>query len=44
MNRDESYQSLRVNATINNVTNGDESNYSELSKTRDVKNSYQSLT
>ena len=44
MNTEDSYQSLSVNATINKVANGDDSNYSELSKTRDVENNYQSLT
>ena len=44
MNTEDNYQSLRVDAAINKVTNGDDANYSELSKTRDVENNYQSLT
>ena len=44
MNREDNYQSLRVNAESNNVANDDDSNYAELSKTRDVENNYQSLT
>ena len=45
MNKEDNYQSLRGNvARINDVTNDDESTYTELSKTRDVENNYQSLT
>ena len=45
MNQEDNYQSLRENvARINDVTNHDESNYTELSKTRDVEDNYQSLT
>ena len=45
MNQEDNYQSLRGNvARINNVTNDDESTYTELSKTRDVEDNYQSLT
>ena len=45
MNKEDNYQSLRGNvARINDVTNDDDSTYTELSKTRDVENNYQSLT
>ena len=45
MNQEDNYQSLRGNvARINDVTNNDESTYTELSKTRDVEDNYQSLT
>ena len=44
MNEEDNYQSLRMDVAINNITNGDDSNYSELSSTRDVENNYQSLT
>ena len=45
MNQEDNYQSLRGNvARINDVTNDDASTYTELSKTRDVENNYQSLT
>ena len=45
MNQEDNYQSLRENvARINDVTNDDDSTYTELSKTRDVENNYQSLT
>ena len=45
MNQEDNYQSLRGNvARMNDVTNDDESTYTELSKTRDVENNYQSLT
>ena len=45
MNQEDNYQSLRGNvARINDVTNDDESTYTELSKTRDVEENYQSLT
>ena len=45
MNQEDNYQSLRENvATIDDVTNNDESTYTELSKTRDVEDNYQSLT
>ena len=44
MNQEDNYQSLKENvARINDVTN-DDSTYTELSKTRDVENNYQSLT
>ena len=39
MNTQDNYQSLRVNAA-----NDEDSTYTELSKTRDVENNYQSLT
>ena len=43
--QEDDYQSLRGNvATINDVTNDDESTYTELSKTRNVEENYQSLT
>ena len=45
INQEDNYQSLRGNvARINDVTNDDDSTYTELSKTRDVENNYQSLT
>ena len=44
MNREDNYQSLRVNAAKNDGVNDDQSNYTELNKTRDVENNYQSLT
>ena len=46
MNQEDNYQSLRRNVSrINDVTNDeDESTYTELSKTRDVEDNYQSLT
>ena len=44
MNTEENYQSLRVNAASNDVANDDDSTYTELNKTRDVENNYQSLT
>ena len=45
MNKEDNYQSLRGNvARINDVTNDDDSTYTELSKTRDVEDNYQSLT
>ena len=48
MNKEDDYESLRVNAA-NNVANNvaeneDDSTYTELNKTRDVENNYQSLT
>ncbi|XP_028413754.1 interference hedgehog-like [Dendronephthya gigantea] len=43
MNREDNYQSLRVNAARNDGVD-DESNYAELNKTREVENNYQSLT
>ncbi|XP_028410700.1 matrix-remodeling-associated protein 5-like [Dendronephthya gigantea] len=39
MNKEDNYESLRVNA----ARNGDDSTYTELSKTRDVESNYQSL-
>ena len=45
MNQEDNYQSLRGNvARINDVTNDGDSTYTELSKTRDVADNYQSLT
>jgi nitrogen fixation/metabolism regulation signal transduction histidine kinase len=44
MNTEDNYQSLRVNAARNDAANDDESTYTELNKTRDVENNYQSLT
>ena len=45
MNQEDNYQSLRGNvARIDDVTNDDESAYTELSKTIDVDENYQSLT
>ena len=47
MNQEDNYQSLSMGgnvARINDVTNDDDSTYTELSKTRDVENNYQSLT
>ena len=44
MNAEDNYQSLRVNAASNVAGNDDDSTYTELSKTRDVENNYQSLT
>ena len=45
MNTEDNYQSLRVNAERNDAAaNDDDSTYTELSKTRDVENNYQSLT
>ena len=44
MKTEDKYQSLRMDVAFNNVKNNDDSNYSELSKTRDVENKYQSLT
>ncbi len=40
LNKEDNYQSLRVNA----ASNDEESTYTELNKTRDVENNYQSLT
>ena len=45
MNTEDNYQSLTgISVKVNCVANDDNSNYSELSKTRDVENNYQSLT
>ena len=45
MNQEDNYQSLGGNvARINDIANNDESTYTELSKTRDVEDNYQSLT
>ena len=44
MNKEDNYQSLRVNSASNNAANDDDSTYTELNKTRDVENNYQSLT
>ena len=42
MNTEDNYQSLRVDAAINNVTN--DLDYTRLSQTRDVEKNYESLT
>jgi hypothetical protein len=44
MNKEDNYQSLRVNAASYKVANDEDSNYAELSKARDVESNYQSLT
>ncbi|XP_028399371.1 uncharacterized protein LOC114522818 [Dendronephthya gigantea] len=44
MNEEDKYQSLTGNAKKNDGVNSDESNYTELNKTRDVENNYQSLS
>ena len=45
MNTEDNYQSLRVNAARNDAAaNDDDSTYTELNKTRDVEDNYQSLT
>jgi hypothetical protein len=45
MNTEDNYQSLRVNAASNDAAaNDDDSTYTQLSKTRDVEDNYQSLT
>ena len=44
MNKEENYQSLKVNATRNDGWNNGESTYTDLTKTREVENNYQSLT
>ena len=48
MNTEDNYQSLRVNAASNDAGNGagndDDSTYTDLNKTRDVEDNYQSLT
>ncbi|XP_028413704.1 inactive tyrosine-protein kinase 7-like [Dendronephthya gigantea] len=44
MNKEDNYQTLRVNAVRNDGVNDDESNYTELNKVRDVDDNYQSLT
>ena len=44
LNTEDNYQSLRVNAANNEAANDDDSTYTELSKTRDVEDNYQSLT
>ncbi len=44
MNKEDNYQSLRVNAANNDATNDGDSTYTELNKARDVENNYQSLT
>ena len=44
MNKEDNYQSLKENVTrIDVVTNDDDSTYTELNKTRDVEDNYQSL-
>ena len=40
MNKEDNYQSLRVNAASNDA----DATYTELNKTRDVEDNYQSLT
>ncbi len=40
MNKEDNYQSLRVNA----ASDDDDSTYTQLNKTRDVEDNYQSLT
>ena len=44
MNTEDNYQSLRVNGASIDAANDDDSTYTELNKTRDVENNYQSLT
>jgi MFS superfamily sulfate permease-like transporter len=44
INKEDNYQSLRVTAASNKAANDEESTYTELSKTRDEENKYQSLT
>ena len=43
INKEDSYQSLRVNAARNDGVIDDESNYTALKKTKEVENNYQSL-
>ena len=44
MNKEDNYQSLRVNVVNNDAVNDDDSTYTELNKAKDVENNYQSLT
>ena len=45
MNTEDNYQSLRVNAANNDpAANDDDATYTQLSKTREVENNYQSLS
>ena len=44
INKEDNYQSLKVNAASNDAANQDDSTYTQLTKTRDVENNYQSLT
>jgi uncharacterized membrane-anchored protein YhcB (DUF1043 family) len=45
MNKEaDNYQSLRVTAASNEAANDEESTYTELSKTRDEENKYQSIS
>ena len=45
MNKEDNYQSLRVNAASNDAANNDDdSTYTEVNKSRDAENNYQSLT
>ena len=44
MNKEDNYQSLRVNAARKEAGNDDDTTYTELNKARDVENNYQSLT
>ena len=46
MNKEDNYQSLitKGNTSSNNAGNDDDSTYSELTRVRDVENTYQSLT
>ena len=44
MNKEDNYQSLKVNAASNDTGNQDDSTYTQPTKTRDVESNYQSLT
>ena len=44
MNTEDNYQSLRVDAANNDAGNDVDCTYTELNKTRDVEDNYQSLT
>ena len=44
INKEDNYQSLKVNAASNVAENQDDSTYTQLTKTRDVENNYQSFT
>ena len=44
MDKEDNYQSLSENAARNDGVKNNESNYTELNKTRDDENNYQSLT
>ena len=46
MNTEDNYQSLRVNVAVavsNNAASDEDSTYTQLNKTTDVENNYQSL-